>query len=50
MPKSVVPTYLIVTGASVARRTPEVLRSLAGPSLKLCVVQERAKLFTLHIE
>ena len=47
------PTYLIVTGASVARRTPEVLRALAalaGHVLKLRVVQERAKLFTLHIE
>ncbi len=29
MPESVAPTYLIVTGASVARRTPEVLRVLA---------------------
>ena len=29
MPESVAPTYLIVTGASVARRTPEVLRALA---------------------
>lgn len=29
MTESVAPTYLIVTGASVARRTPEVLRALA---------------------
>ena len=29
MPESVAPTYLIVTGASVARRAPEVLRALA---------------------
>ena len=29
MPELVAPTYLIVTGASVARRTPEVLRALA---------------------
>ncbi len=29
MPESAAPTYLIVTGASVARRTPEVLRALA---------------------
>ena len=29
MPESVAPTYLIVTGASVARGTPEVLRALA---------------------
>ena len=53
MPKSVAPTYLIVTGASAARRTPEVLRALApvaGRLLKLRVVRERDKLFTLHIE
>lgn len=29
MPESASPTYLIVTGASVARRAPEVLRALA---------------------
>ena len=29
MAESVAPTYLIVTGASVARRAPEVLRALA---------------------